>query len=97
MRKVATVLALLFISGAPALCATWEDYRNYGLGEGRKIIDNRCERGRRNNARGLSEFDPRKLATIRQDLLQSGRTAAEVDAVEKGFAAAMKSVCPDVW
>lgn len=97
MRTVATLLALLLFDGAPVLSATWEDYRNYGVGEGRSIIENRCERGRQSNARGVSEFDPRKLAAIRQDLLQSGKTAAEVDAVEKGFAAAMTIVCPDVW
>lgn len=97
MRTVASAFALLLCSAAPALSASWQDFRDYGVGEGRAATLKRCERGRQMNARGLSEFDPRKLALIRADLLKSGRSPAEVDAVEKGYGAAMKIVCPEVW
>lgn len=97
MRTVASAFALLLCSAAPALSASWQDFRDYGVGEGRATTLKRCERGRQMNARGLSEFDPRKLALIRADLLKSGRSPAEVDAVEKGYGAAMKIVCPEVW
>jgi len=97
MRTVASAFALLLCSAVPALAATWQEFRDYGVGEGRPTTVKRCERGRQMNARGLSEFDPRKLAMIRADLLKSGRTPAEVEAVEKGYGAAMKIVCPDVW
>lgn len=97
MRTFACAFALMLCSVTPALSASWQEFRDYGIGEGRATTLKRCEGGRTMNARGISEFDPRKLAMIRQDLLKNGNSQADIDAVEKGYAAAMKIVCPDVW
>ncbi|MEB3166911.1 MAG: hypothetical protein VKO65_09625 [Cyanobacteriota bacterium] len=91
---VLLVLACSHLSAARAF--TWEDSRDYGLGDGRKVTLQSCEQGRDVNARKLSYFGTSARAI--DELVRRGTmTREQAEASARGQQAAMKVLCPEVW
>lgn|GEM_PF-3888394 len=89
-------LACSHLSAARAF--TWEDSRDYGLGEGRTVTLQSCAKGRTANARRFSYFDARVRDSAIDELVRQGTmTREQAEASAKGQQAAMKVLCPEVW
>ena len=97
----ALLLALLvsLIVGVPVIAkqAEWEKYRNQLLGPMRVKLMESCALGNKFNAAKLSYWEPKSSQRLQNYVLSQGETLKKFLAYTSGEAAAMKTVCPNVW
>ena len=97
----ALLLALLvsLIVGVPVIAkqAEWEKYKNQLLGPMRVKLMESCALGNKFNAAKISYWEPKSSQRLQNYVLSQGETLKKFIAYTSGEAAAMKTVCPNVW
>ena len=93
----ALLLALLVALPVMAKQAEWEKYRNQLLGPMRGKLMESCALGYKFNAAKLSYWEPKSSQRLQNYVLSQGETLKKFLAYTSGEAAAMKTVCPNVW
>ena len=99
VQHLPKALLLALLVGAPVMAkqAEWEKYRDELLGPMRVKLMESCALGNKFNAAKLSYWEPKSSQRLQNYVLSQGETLKKFLAYTSGEAAAMKTVCPNVW
>ena len=99
VQHLPKALLLALLVGAPLMAkqAEWEKYRDQLLGPMRVKLMESCALGNKFNAAKLSYWEPKSSQRLQNYVLSQGETLKKFLAYTSGEAAAMKTVCPNVW